>query len=365
MSVYGSNTNGNGAPSSLTVTINVAPSAAGAVTGSTTPCQTTLQTYSVANVAGVTYTWTVPSGSTILSGQGTNSVNVTIGSSSGNVSVVPSNNCGTATSSELAITISPVPAQTSSITGNGNPCQASTQTYSVTNVAGVNYSWNVPSGSTITSGQGTNSINVTMGATSGTVAVVPSNTCGNGSSTTIDVTVNTAPAAPAAPSGPAQVDLFSVVSSNYTTTTAADSYVWKISPVGAGTITGTTATASVTWNTSFIGNAEISVKGVNTCGESAWSPVATTQVTNTTGVDNNAAHILVTSNNAGYVTLVLNTDANLANVMILDLSGRILLNTSISGTATQQFDKQLKPGVYIITVDAGSFQLKKKILITG
>lgn len=63
-------------------------------------------------------------------------------------------------------------------------------TYSVTNVAGVNYNWIVPLGYEITSGQGTNSIQVTIGCSSGTIDVTASNTCGVSSPSSIAVTVS-------------------------------------------------------------------------------------------------------------------------------------------------------------------------------
>ncbi|MGP8215340.1 MAG: T9SS type A sorting domain-containing protein [Bacteroidia bacterium] len=43
--------------------------------------------YSVPNISGVTYNWTVPSGATIASGQGTNTITVDFTTYSGNVSV--------------------------------------------------------------------------------------------------------------------------------------------------------------------------------------------------------------------------------------------------------------------------------------
>jgi len=49
--------------------------------------------------------------------------------------------------------------------------------------------------------------------------------------------------------------------------------------------------------------------------------------------------------------------------MLLDLSGRVLLNTTIAGQGTQLINHQLKAGIYIIVVDAGSSKLKKKILV--
>jgi hypothetical protein len=51
------------------------------------------------------------------------------------------------------------PDQPSVISGNTNPCPSSTETYSVTNVSGVTYTWSYSgTNATIASGQGTNSI---------------------------------------------------------------------------------------------------------------------------------------------------------------------------------------------------------------
>ncbi|HEX7414261.1 MAG TPA: T9SS type A sorting domain-containing protein, partial [Bacteroidia bacterium] len=48
-------------------------------------------TYSVTNTASTTYTWTVPTGATIASGQGTNQIAMNFATSSGNVSVIETN----------------------------------------------------------------------------------------------------------------------------------------------------------------------------------------------------------------------------------------------------------------------------------
>ena len=67
------------------------PSQPSVINGSTTPCTGTFQMYNVTNVAGVTYTWTFPSGWTQVAGGTTNSVTITVGSGSGTITVVPSN----------------------------------------------------------------------------------------------------------------------------------------------------------------------------------------------------------------------------------------------------------------------------------
>ncbi len=156
------------------------------ITGSTTPCQGSSQVYSVPEVAGVTETWSFPSGWTITAGQGTNMATVTVGAISGTIFMTPTSGPpGT-----LPVTVLTVPAQPSPITGNTSPHAGTTGlNYSVTSVPDVTYDWTVPSGWIITGGNGTSSITVTAGSSPGIIEVVPSNECGTGISSTLAVTV--------------------------------------------------------------------------------------------------------------------------------------------------------------------------------
>ncbi|MFN8416249.1 MAG: hypothetical protein U0U66_07955 [Cytophagaceae bacterium] len=198
-------TNGCGNAASATtlpLTINPLPSAAGTISGPTSVCpgQTGI-VYSIAAAANATsYSWGLPSGSIITSGDGTNSITVTFGSNSGNVSVTPVNACGSATPPRTLLVSVVSLGATGSISGPASVCQNQTnRVYSIPNVVGAStYAWTVPSGATITSGAGTRIITVTMGSTSGDVTVTPSNLCLTGTTSTLPVTVNLIPSAPTA-----------------------------------------------------------------------------------------------------------------------------------------------------------------------
>lgn len=192
ITVTPSNACGNGTAQTLAVSIiAAAPTQPSTITGNTTPCATTSQTYSVTNVAGTTYTWGFPAGWVQTAGGTTNSITVTASTTTGNITVTPSNSCGDGTARTLAVTPIVVPAQPSTITGNNNICSNSSQSYSVTNVAGVTYNWSFPAGWVQTAGTTTSSVTVTTNGTSGTVTVTPSNACGNGTARTLSVTTNT------------------------------------------------------------------------------------------------------------------------------------------------------------------------------
>lgn len=86
------------------------------------------------------------------------------------------------------------------------------------------------------------------------------------------ITVNPLPSIATTPIGTTSL-CQDAANTNYTTSgaTYATSYVWNISPSGAGTISGTSTTGTVNWNASYTGTATISVYGVNSCGNGATS----------------------------------------------------------------------------------------------
>lgn len=74
-----------------------------AISGVTIPCENDIQNYSVTNVSGVSYTWTLPA--TWTGSSFTNSITSTVGSGGGNVEVTAGNVCGNSAPSILAVTI--------------------------------------------------------------------------------------------------------------------------------------------------------------------------------------------------------------------------------------------------------------------
>ena len=255
-------------PGSISVTVGTSPTSP-TITGSAAVClNQTGVVYSVTAQAGTTYTWTVPTGVTITAGQGTNSITTTWTSTAvagaGYVSVALANSCGSA-SGQLAVVISAA-TTLSSITGNTSICLPQNQLiYSVTNQTGVTYTWTVPSGVTILSGQGTNQIitSWSTAAVSGNISVVASGICNNASSS-LPVVVS---------SGVLAVGAITGNTSNCKNTTGivysisaitGATYTWSV-PVGV-TITAGQGTASITtsWTaTAVAGN--VSVTANTTC----------------------------------------------------------------------------------------------------
>lgn len=166
-----------GAVITKSITINSLP-VLSAITGDSPVCEDEQATiYSVTNNATSTFTWSVPTGASIVSGQGTNEVEIDWGNTSGNVSVTETdvNSCVSATDATLNVTVNLKPV-TSGITGTEGPaCNATGETYSVPLTAGSSYTWSVPTGASITAGETgpeNNEITVDFGSTNGFVEVV-------------------------------------------------------------------------------------------------------------------------------------------------------------------------------------------------
>ena len=276
---------------------STAPATPGSITGNASPCENaTSVAYSIAQVSGATsYNWTVPAGATITSGQGTTGIVITFGTTNGNISVAASNNCGTSAAQTLAITLQPVPAQPSAITGTSPVCQSDTAVaYSVTNVAGVTYAWTYSgTGFTCVSGCTTNSITAdfSASATSGTLTVTPSNACGSGTPQTFAIIVNSVPAAPTA--NAATNITQTAFDANWTASAGATTYYLDVSTASdfssfitsynnnnVGNVTTHTITTTLTCDTTYY----YRVRAGNSCGTSVNSNVITVATSDCCGL---------------------------------------------------------------------------------
>lgn len=169
----------------------VVPAKPGTITPSTTNvCSvvgtSTNVTYSVPAVADAYangYIWTVPTGASIVGSTNGNSIAVSYSSdytAAGTVTVKSSNGVGSsATAASLSIT-RVAPATPASISG-GTTYSSCNQTFSTPVVSGAAiYTWTVPTGATIVSGQNTNTVVVNYGSlrTAQTIKVKITNGCG-------------------------------------------------------------------------------------------------------------------------------------------------------------------------------------------
>ncbi len=224
----------------LTSTVNIL--------GPNVACNNSTETYTLANIPGSTYTWTV-TGGTIVAGQSTNEITVTwpnIGAA-GIVQVTyfnPILNCGG--NGTLNVSLKP----TFSINGNTKVCKSNTvpEVYSTTPAAGI-FTWTVKnnSGTVILGPSASNTYSVNWNTLPvGTYQVLATNTTNYcNSPQSIFVTVYASPPSPNPILGPLVV----CPNTNYNYTSAPTSagyyLAWNI--VGGAPTNTVGNTASITW----------------------------------------------------------------------------------------------------------------------
>jgi T5SS/PEP-CTERM-associated repeat protein len=228
-------------------------------------------TYSISSVTdATTYTWSVPSGATIVSGQGTTSITINFGCSavSGNVTVTPSDTNGSGAPSSLGVTVAGVGAA-GVISGSSSVNAGdSGDAYSISSVSGATtYTWTVPSGATIASGQGTTSItvNYSCSAISGTVQVTPSNANGcTGGAGNLSITVTSVGAAGSISGSTAVCAGTSGSTYSISSVSGATTYTWTV-PSDATITSGQGSTSiTVTWG-STSGSVSVTPANGNAC----------------------------------------------------------------------------------------------------
>lgn len=139
------------------------------ISGNTTVCQETTETYSVANTAGTTYNWSIsPAGPAFSTANGSSTIGIDWGSipaGTYTLTVTPTSPCsGAGTPATLTITVNPAPAPPV-ITGPASVCPGNP----------VTLTSSYPSGNSWSGGETTQSITVTS---PGTYTVNITGSCG-------------------------------------------------------------------------------------------------------------------------------------------------------------------------------------------
>ena len=158
----------------------------GAITGPTLICEPEEVTYSIPNLSGATgYTWSY-TGLGQLVGSGT-SITFTP-ATSGTLSVVGTNSCGSSAARTLSIVIGDALAAPSTIDNTNQVCAGAPHTFSIPAVVGAtNYAWSY-GGEVVGSGPATT---VTFApAGDGILSVTASNGCGESEPLAVEITTS-------------------------------------------------------------------------------------------------------------------------------------------------------------------------------
>jgi hypothetical protein len=248
------------------------PGTPASIVGTTPVCPGSTATFSVPPLANATsYVWTAPANSTIISGQGTNSITLAFASNyvTATLSVRGVNCVGS--SANRSLTIGTTTGIPTSISGPVlGVCAGSTQTYTCPVVAGATgYQWTAPVGGTVTSGQGTNSVQISFPATfvSGNITVASTTACFTSANRTVNA--KTALATPSVIVGPTTQACSGTVHTYSVTGIAGITYNWQV-PAGATIVNGQGSNGvEVIFPTGFL-SGTVRVQAQNECGISAF-----------------------------------------------------------------------------------------------
>lgn len=172
------------------------PAPQGPISGDTLLCQGDTVTFSIPwDSLAVSYTWTVPAGDTIVSGQGDSLIVVAISPNSlgGQICVSMTDTCTNGPDTCISYSIDQ-PQTPGSISGATQVCENNSTWYSIpTNANVIGYTWYVPSGASILSTQDSNEVEVLFGSASGNVCVSVTDSCATSDTVCLYVNVAASP----------------------------------------------------------------------------------------------------------------------------------------------------------------------------
>lgn len=143
----------------------------------------------------------------------------------------------------------------------------------------------------------------------------------------------------------------------------ADSYQWILLPEEAGTLVSTNGyEAEISWNQSFYGDVTLAAQGYNDCGFGELSEILTITVDACIGINEPATTDLTITPNPtnGQFTIEAPDDAQM---IITDLSGKKLFETSVLQGANAIDAQWLQEGFYLMTLRSQKQIYTTKIVI--
>jgi hypothetical protein len=151
--------------------------------------------------------------------------------------------------------------------------------------------------------------------------------------------------------------------------TAAILYEWVLEPEVAGIMTVDGTTSAIAWDENWNGNAMVKVRGINDCGEGAWSLEYDILVQDCTGVDEMTAMglALFPNPNKGLFHITIEAD-DIVNIQLFNSTGESVFvdrNIAIDGYINYKIDAAAFPdGVYYLIVKGSVINFTRKVIIS-
>lgn len=355
------------------INVSTAPAALGPMSGVFSVCPPASQTYTVSNPGfnGGTYAWTLPANASGSSTSDNINVSFASGFTGGNISVTYTNACGVTSAPRTKSISIGTPTVPASITGQSNGICGQVVSYSCPPQAGATFTWSSSSG-TVTSGQGTNSVQITFGTfTTGTVSVVATNGCGTSGARTISVkgAPNTPGVITANPPVWCDNDPGIQFSSNLSGLTGVYTLSWAVVPAAAANYVSGQGTNlyTVDWNT---GSASVNLTASNACGAATRTYAASTGCRETgIAVSAEGFAVEVYPNPASsIINFEFNSSSqSTATVNLMDVSGRSVISQTVNtveGFNAGSLDLgSIAKGVYTIAITTTDGTSNVKVVV--
>ncbi|WP_304518087.1 YCF48-related protein [Cecembia rubra] len=323
------------------------------------------QTYTVQEVLGLDmeFEWRVDGGR-IIEGQGTSRIVVEWEIPGRNAVLVRGKNfCGNSGTTGLEVIVSNTPRQINTILGEGVVCIGTSQPYSVDNILGTVFVWEVDGGN-ILEGQGTNRIVVGWSNTGNrSVRVTPNNPCGTGPATIKEISVTTPPAKPSPITGPERVGLTEEI---YSVTNVPEvNFQWTISGQGGRILSGQgTNRITIRWERE--GDFNIKVTPMNGCNEGEPSEMSV-NVNIITSIgrerEENKKINIYPNPSQGDFTMDLVGIGNIHQIRIINALGQELNNLIPEDGINQYQVRNLPKGLYTVIIRTRDKEFVQKVLV--
>ena len=150
-------------------------------------------------------------------------------------------------------------------------------------------------------------------------------------------------------------------------------YQWQLLPEDAGTILGADHVGTVQWNLSYLGEAFVSVKSINICGESEYSEEIAVMVDNTVGINDREKGIslnIIPNPSKGIFKLEITTvKETIFSLDILNSTGSVIYSENrikIKDHLIKDLDmSHLEPGVYYIYLSNKNSGIIRKLIFVN
>lgn len=147
----------------------------------------------------------------------------------------------------------------------------------------------------------------------------------------------------------------------------SDTYNWELSPVEAGIVTGEGNIISIEWDDNYVGEAVLTVHGVNDCGDGDYSEELVVMVDECSGIGEARKQAFNISPNPsdGTFTVTITSDVKAgAGIKMIDVTGTIVYqNENLTSRELSIQVNNLENGIYFLIIENDTEKMIEKVVI--